>query len=79
MDHLHKLEDSLIMLELQKVVSHEGPLDKNYPNYKGSPYNVGIKQEYGNITEESLSIIAANVPVVCAIYTKLVNLLDKPG
>ena len=31
MDHLHKLEDGPIMWELRKIVSHQGPLDKNHP------------------------------------------------
>jgi hypothetical protein len=33
----------------------------------------------GEITEESLAIIAADDPVSCAIYAKEKGLLDKEG
>ena len=70
MDHLNKLEDGAIMWELKHIVSHQGPLDKNHPSYMGSTYNVKVKWENGEITEEPLSIIAANAPVACVIYAK---------
>ena len=75
MDHLSKLEDGAIMWELRHIVSHQGPLDKNHPSYMGSTYNVKVKWENGEITEEPLSIIAADAPVACAIYAKKMNLL----
>ena len=79
MDHLNKLEDGAIMWELRHIVSHQRPLDKNHPSYMGSTYNVKVKWENGEITEEPLSIIAADAPVACAIYAKKMNLLEQPG
>ena len=52
MDYLNKLEDGAIMWELRHIVSHQGPLDKNHPSYMGSTYNVKVKWENGEITEE---------------------------
>ena len=79
MDHLHKLEDGPIMWELRKIVSHQGPLDKNHPNYMGSPYNVGVKWENGEILKERLSIIVDDAPVECAIYALQQHLPANQG
>ena len=49
------------------------------PNYKGSLYNVLVAWETREITEEPLSIIAANDPVTCAAYAKKHNMLNLPG
>ena len=67
------------MWELCHIVSHQGPLSKEHPNYNGSPYNVKVEWENGVITEEPLNIIAADASVACAIYAKKKNLLNKSG
>ena len=54
------------------------PLEKDHPNYIGSPYNVMVEWETGEITEEPLSIIAKDDPVTCAAYAKEDNLLHLP-
>ena len=38
-----------------------------------------VEWETGELTEESLSIIAADNPVTCAAYAKKHNLLYLPG
>ena len=78
-DHLNKLGDGPIIWKLQNVISHQGPLDKNHPKYMELPYNVGVKWESGEITEEYFFIITADAPVACAMYIKQLNPLNKPG
>ena len=63
----------------KEIVAHEGPLQTSHPAYNGSPWNVQIMWEDGSTTTEPLSIIAADEPVVCAMYAKRNGLLDKPG
>jgi len=46
---------------------------------QGSSYNVLVEWENGEITSETLSIIAADDPVTCAIYARDNNLLDPEG
>ena len=65
--------------KLQSITAHEGPLQQTHPNYKGSPYNVMIEWETGEITSEPLSIIAADNPVTCSIYAKQNDLLNTEG
>ena len=54
-------------------------MQAHHPSYKGSPYNVRVEWENGEITDETLSIIAVDAPVACAIYARKNGLLDKPG
>ena len=78
-DHIQRIEDQDIFWELKQVVAHEGPLNKNHPNYKGSKYNVKVEWENGETTEELLSVIAVDAPVACAIYAKRKGLLNTEG
>ena len=48
-------------------------------NYKGSKYNVMVEWETGEITDEHLSLIAADDPVTCAEYAKKHDLLHLDG
>jgi hypothetical protein len=61
------------------IKAHEGPLKKSHPNYKGSLYNVLIEWENEEITNEPLTIIAADDPVSCAIYGKKAGILEHDG
>ena len=54
----------------KRITSHEGPLSKNYPNYKGSSYYVKIEWENGERISDPLSIIEDDDPVTCAIYAR---------
>ena len=55
------------------------PLPKSHPNYNGSPCNLRIEWENGEITDEPLNIIAADDPVSCAICGRDHGLLELPG
>ena len=67
------------LFKFRAITGHQGPLDNDDPNYKGSLYDVMVEWETGEITEEPLSVIAADDPVRCAAYVKKHNLLNLPG
>ena len=71
--------DEETLFKFGAITGHQGPLDNDDPNYKGSLYNVMVEWETGKIAEELLSIIAADDPVTCAAYTKKHNLLNLWG
>ena len=79
LDYLSKDEDSDLVWKFRRIVSHQGPLRSEHPDYKGSMYNVMVEWENGEITSEPLQLIAADDPVTCAIYGKDNGLLDLPG
>ena len=51
------------LFKFRAIAGHQGPLDNDELNYKGSLYNVMVEWETGEISEEPLSIIAADDPV----------------
>ena len=61
--------------KFRAITGLEGPLSPQDENYKGSKYNVMVEWETGEITEEPLSLIAADDPVTCATYAKKHDLL----
>ena len=67
------------MWKFKKIAAHEGPIDKNHPSWRGSSYNVMLEWENGEITSEPLNAIAADDPVICAIYADENNLLELHG
>jgi hypothetical protein len=79
LEHIEKDEETEIVWKFRRITAHEGPLNSNHPNYKGSKYNVMIEWENGEITSEPLSVIAADDPVTCAIYAREHGLLDQDG
>ena len=76
LEKAHQEDDSLY--KFRATTNHHGPLKNGDPNYNGSLYNVMVEWEAGEITEESLSIIAQDDPVTCAVYAKQHNLLHLP-
>ena len=72
-------EDDLIEWKFKEIIAHEGPLPRSHQNYNGSPYNLTIEWENGEITNEPLNVIAADDPVSCAIHSRDNKLLDQPG
>ena len=68
-----------LLWSFKRIISHTGPIYSKDDNYLGSSYNVSIEWENGEITEEPLSVIAADAPVACAIYARENNLLNTPG
>ena len=84
LDHFEQAEeqDSLVDQELYKstaIIGHEGPLKVTDPNWKGSKWNALIEWETGEITFESLSVIATDDPITCAAYAKEKNLYNLDG
>ena len=78
MDHTEKQGEEPLHWELCHTVSHQGALSRIHHNCNGSPHNIQVEWENGEITDESLNIIAEDAPVACAIHTKKNNLLNKP-
>ena len=61
LDYLEKdNQDDETLYKISTISDHQGPLDSDDHNYKGSLYNVMVEWETGEITEEPLSIVAAD-------------------
>ena len=58
------------------IKAHQGPLDPDHPDYKGSSYNLLVEWETGQVTEKTLTQISTDEPVSCAEYTKKHNLTE---
>jgi hypothetical protein len=71
--------DNDIVWKFKRIVSQQGPITSNHPDYNGSVYNLLIEWENGETTKEPLQVIAKDDPVTCAIYVKDNVLLDLPG
>ena len=70
-------KESDILWKYKEIVSHEGPLSQNHPNYKGFRFNV--RRESDEITSEPLKAIAADDPVTVAQYALDNDLLNTDG
>ena len=79
LEYISKDEGTETMWKFHRIISHQGPMLPNHPEYNGSQYNLMIEWENGEITNEPLSVIAADDPVTCAIYARNNGLLDQPG
>ena len=62
LDHLDHQEQQEDLYKFRAITGHQEPLSPQDENYKGSKYNVMIEWETGEITEELLSLIAADDP-----------------
>ena len=71
-------DDQAIVWKFKRIAGHQGPLKKGDPGYNGSKFNVLVEWETGESTYEPLDVIAADNPVMCAIYAKDKGLLDEP-
>ena len=79
MDHLDQQEQHDDLYKLRAITGHQGPLSPQDENYKDSKYNVMVEWETREITEEPLSLIAADDPVACATYAMKHDLLHLDG
>ena len=61
----------------KSILNHQGPLEPNDPDFKGSIWNVQILWENDKITWEPLRIIAAGDPLTCRIYAYNNRILHK--
>ena len=75
LDHLDQQDQQEDLYLYMAITGHQGPLSPQDENYKGSKYNVMVERETGEITDEPLSLIAADDPVTCAEYAKTHDLL----
>ena len=78
-DHLGQQEQQQDLYKFRAITGHQGPLSPQDENYKGSKYNVMVEWETGEITDEPLSLIAADDPVTCAEYANKHDLLHLDG
>ena len=67
------------LYRFRAIISHKGPLKATDSNWKGRKWNVQIEWETGEITFESLSVIAADDPITCVAYAKVKNLYNLDG
>ena len=79
LDHLDHQKQQEGLYKFRAITGHQGPLSPQDENYKGSKYNVMVEWETGEITEEPLSLIGADGPVICAEYAKKHDLLHLDG
>jgi len=79
MEYLNRDAKNPTVWKYKGIISHQGPLKPGDKDYKGSTYNIMIKWEGGEITNEPLNLIAKDDPVTCAIYASKNNLLDTDG
>ena len=79
LEHLDHQKHHDDLNKFRAITRHEGPLSPQDENYKGSKYNVMVEWETGEITEEPLSLIAADDPVTCATHAKKPDLLHLDG
>ena len=79
LDHLDPQEHQDDLYKLRTITGLQGPLSPQDENYKGSKYNVMVEWETGEVTEEPLSLIAADALVTCAEYAKKHDLLHLDG
>ena len=79
LDHLDHQEQQEDLYKLGAISGHQGPLSPQDENYRGRQYNVMVESETGEITEEPLSLIAADDPIKCAEYAKKHDLLHLDG
>ena len=61
--------DDGVEWKFKDIIGHQGPLSKTHKDYKGSKYNVTMLWENGTTSNEPLSVIATNNPILCAMYT----------
>lgn len=79
MNYILPEDDNEVLWKYKQILSHQGPLKPDDPNYMGSKWNIKMEWENGETTYEPLAVIAKDDPVACAIYAKDNNLLHIDG
>ena len=79
LDHIGHQEQQVDFYKFRAITGHQRPLSPQDENYKGSKYNVMVEWETGEITDEPLSLVAADDPVTCAEYAKKHDLVHLDG
>jgi hypothetical protein len=68
LDYVARYNENHIVWKFNRIVSHQGPIASNHPDYNGSTYNLLIEWENGETTKEPQQAIAKYDPVTCTIY-----------
>jgi hypothetical protein len=71
LDYLARDNDYDIVWKFNRIVSHQGPITSNHPDYNGSTYNLLIEWENGETTKEPLQVIAKDDPVTWIDITSM--------
>ena len=77
LDHLDHQEQQDDLYKVRAITGYQGPLSPQDENYKGSKYNVMVEWETGEITDEPLSLIAADDPVTYADQKQLTRAINQ--
>jgi hypothetical protein len=77
LNYLENQEHNDLLWNIQRIVSHEGPLTREHFDYKGSSYNIKVEWENREITCEPLNVIATDVLVTCTIYAREMHSLTS--
>jgi Reverse transcriptase (RNA-dependent DNA polymerase) len=62
----------------KEILAHQGPLNPDDDNYRGSRWNVLVAWETGELTYEPLKVVQHD-KLMCALYARKHNLLNEPG
>lgn len=79
LNHINRDSEQEVLWKFKKIAGHQGPLTKDDKEYRGSSWNVLVEWENGEISYESLNVIANEDPAACAIYARDNGLLGVPG
>ena len=84
LDHLETAHENDIemdeeLFKFRAIIGHQGPLKARDSDWKGSKYNVKVEWDTGEVTFETLSVIAADDSVTCPAYAKQHDLLALEG
>ena len=60
-------------------MEHQGPINSQHKDYKGSAYNVLVEWDDGTQTYEPLNMMIKDDPLTLATYAKENNLLNTPS
>ena len=78
-NRVQKLKTDNGYFKFRRIKAHQGQLNPDHPDYKGSSYNLLVELETGEVTYETLTQMSMDDPVSCAVFGKKHNLLDKSG
>ena len=63
-------DTTISLCKFNRIAAHEGPLTSSYSSWKRFKYNMMLEWTNREVTNEPLSIIAADSLVKCSIYAR---------
>lgn len=76
---LYLKERESTMEQFEEIIGHEGPLRPGHENYKGSIYNLRLRWQLGEVTDEPLANILLDDPVSVGLYGIQKGLTEAKG